>query len=87
MEIASRVALTEAPGRPTALSELPDGLYASGKHTWQKTSADWTPALEPGQSPDDVPAGPDPHGLNTPTDAANPTSTPPGSHPPPRTGL
>jgi hypothetical protein len=63
MEIASRVALTEAPGRPTALSELPDGLYASGEHTWQKTGAEWTPVLEPGQSPDDVPAGPDPHGL------------------------
>ncbi|GAA1113683.1 hypothetical protein [Nocardiopsis metallicus] len=63
MEIASRIVLTEAPGRPTALSELPDGLYASGEHTWQKTGADWTPVLEPGQSPNDVPAGPDPHGL------------------------
>lgn len=63
MEIASRVALTEAPGRPTALSKLPNGLYASGEHTWQKTGTDWTPVLEPDQSPDEVPTRPDPHGL------------------------
>lgn len=63
MELASRIALTEAPGPPTVLSQLPDGLYASGERTWQKTGADWAPLLEPGQNPDDAPPRPDPHGL------------------------